>query len=49
MLKFRDSTGKVKFILRDSDTQPVDIDKLVMDQSNPTEEEKEKDKEPLDA
>ena len=32
MLKFKDKTGRVKFLLRDEDPAPVDVDQLVMEQ-----------------
>lgn len=38
MLKFKDGAGNVKFLLRDSDTQPVDVDRLVMDNTKSEEE-----------
>lgn len=33
MLKFKDKLGNIRFLLRDSDTQPIDIDKLVIEQA----------------
>ena len=30
MLKFKDSKGKTKFVLRDLDTEPISIDELVL-------------------
>jgi hypothetical protein len=45
MLKFKDASGNVKFLLEDADTQPSDIEKLVkmIESDEPeTEEEEEK-------
>ena len=42
MLKLKDKDGKVKFLVRDQDTGPVDIDSLVLeDLVNQEEEENE--------
>ncbi len=41
MLKLKDKTGKIRFIIRDSDTGPVEVDKLILedDQNNNEEDD----------
>ena len=45
MLRFKDKTGQVKMIIRDEDTQPVDIDKLVLEDIRKKKLEKEENEE----
>ena len=31
MLKLKDKTGKIKYVIRDTDTGPVDVDKIILE------------------
>ena len=34
MLSFKDKEGKIKFVIKDEDTAPQDIDKILIDDLN---------------
>lgn len=40
-LKFKDKSGNTKFVVRENDTQPLDADKLVLQDVQGSSEEKE--------
>jgi hypothetical protein len=42
MLRFKDKAGKVKMVLHDEATEPVDIDKLVIEDIRTKKQEEEK-------
>ena len=47
MLKLKDKTGKIKFIVRDDDTGPIDPDTLVLlDLKNNDDDDDEEDEQP---
>jgi hypothetical protein len=41
LLRIRDREGKLKFVLRDEDEEPVDFDKLVLEDERSEEEEEQ--------
>ena len=43
MLRIQDKTGKTRFILRDEDEEPVEVDELVLNDDTEDEEEGESD------
>lgn len=34
MLRFKDKEGKIKFVIKDEDTAPQDVDKILIDDLN---------------
>lgn len=34
MLSFKDKEGKIKFVIKDEDTAPMDVDKILIDDLN---------------
>jgi hypothetical protein len=39
LLKLKDKTGKVRFVIRDSDTGPVEVDKVILEDDRNNDDE----------